>query len=47
MSMVFTAKAAYNKVPGTLRLTDTYVQWLEDGSPAPAVNVSNGELACS
>lgn len=42
---VCTAKASYKKLPGTLQLTDTHLQWTQDGKSAPSVRVPNAEAA--
>ncbi|KAK0225922.1 hypothetical protein IW262DRAFT_1267984 [Armillaria fumosa] len=42
---VCTAKASYKKLPGTLQLTDTHLQWTQDGKSAPSVRVPNTEAA--
>lgn len=47
---VCTAKTTYKKLPGTLELTDAYLQWTQDGKKTPAVRVPYAEassLFCS
>ncbi|EGO25262.1 hypothetical protein SERLADRAFT_465142 [Serpula lacrymans var. lacrymans S7.9] len=47
---VCTAKASYKKAPGTLELTDTHLQWSQDGKKVPSVRVPYHEatsLFCS
>ncbi|KAJ3840282.1 hypothetical protein F5878DRAFT_78291 [Lentinula raphanica] len=47
---VCTAKVIYKKIPGILELTDTHLQWTQQGQKAPAVRVQNTEassLFCS
>ncbi|KAJ8522454.1 hypothetical protein ONZ45_g965 [Pleurotus djamor] len=49
-TIVCTAKASYKKVPGLLELTDTHLQWTQDGKKTPLVNVPHAEansLFCS
>ncbi|KAF9222739.1 hypothetical protein BS17DRAFT_783312 [Gyrodon lividus] len=44
------AKASYKKLPGTLELTDTHLQWTQDGKKAPSVRVPHQDassLFCS
>ncbi|KAG7446276.1 uncharacterized protein BT62DRAFT_986844 [Guyanagaster necrorhizus] len=42
---VCTAKASYKKLPGTLQLTDTHLQWTQDGKSVPSVRVLNADAA--
>ncbi|KAH7911986.1 hypothetical protein BJ138DRAFT_1125597 [Hygrophoropsis aurantiaca] len=47
---VCTAKASYKKAPGVLELTDTHLQWTQDGKKAPSVRVAHADatsLFCS
>ncbi|KAL0956420.1 hypothetical protein HGRIS_002568 [Hohenbuehelia grisea] len=47
---VCTAKASYKKAPGLLELTDTHIQWTQDGKKAPVVRFTHSEassLFCS
>ncbi|KAH7929824.1 hypothetical protein BV22DRAFT_1056017 [Leucogyrophana mollusca] len=47
---VCTAKASYKKAPGLLELTDTHLQWTQDGKKAPSVRVAHADatsLFCS
>ncbi|KAJ4483237.1 hypothetical protein J3R30DRAFT_3285435 [Lentinula aciculospora] len=47
---VCTAKVIYKKIPGILELTDTYLQWTQNGQKAPSVRVPHTEassLFCS
>ncbi|EPQ57316.1 hypothetical protein GLOTRDRAFT_115299 [Gloeophyllum trabeum ATCC 11539] len=44
-STVCTAKASYKKAPGLLELTDTHLQWSQDGKKAPSIRVPYAELA--
>ncbi|KAH7888489.1 hypothetical protein F5I97DRAFT_705024 [Phlebopus sp. FC_14] len=49
-AIVCTAKASYKKLPGTLELTDTHLQWTQDGKKAPSVRVLHQDassLFCS
>ncbi|KAN0090726.1 hypothetical protein V8E55_004292 [Tylopilus felleus] len=49
-SIVCTAKASYKKLPGTLELTDSHLQWSQDGKKAPSVRVPHQDassLFCS
>ena len=41
-----TAKASYKKAPGLLELTETHLQWTQDGKKTPSVRVLNSEAAC-
>jgi transcription initiation factor TFIIH subunit 1 len=43
---VCTAKASYKKVSGQLELTDTHLQWTQDGKKTPSVRVPHAEAAC-
>ncbi|KAI6045967.1 hypothetical protein EDC04DRAFT_2864884 [Pisolithus marmoratus] len=38
-AIVCTAKASYKKQPGTLELSDTHLQWTQDGKKAPSVQI--------
>ncbi|EAU91033.1 hypothetical protein CC1G_03201 [Coprinopsis cinerea okayama7 len=42
---VCTAKASYKKLPGLLELTDTHLQWTQDGKKQPAIRVAHAEAA--
>ncbi|KAH9485121.1 General transcription and DNA repair factor IIH subunit tfb1 [Psilocybe cubensis] len=47
---VCTAKASCKKLPGLLELTDTHLQWTQDGKKAPSIRVAYAEassLFCS
>ncbi|KAF4598194.1 TFB1 family protein [Pleurotus pulmonarius] len=47
---ICTAKASYKKAPGLLELTNTHLQWTQDGKKTPAVRVAHAEafsLFCS
>lgn len=44
---VCTAKASYKKLSGTLELTDSCLQWTQDGKKAPSVRVPYAEAACN
>ncbi|TEB30367.1 hypothetical protein FA13DRAFT_1733682 [Coprinellus micaceus] len=49
-TLVCTAKASCKKLPGLLELTDTHLQWTQDGKRAPSIRVSFKEansLFCS
>ncbi|THH12104.1 hypothetical protein EW146_g7816 [Bondarzewia mesenterica] len=39
------AKASYKKIPGLLQLTDTHLQWTQDGKSAPSVRVPHADAA--
>lgn len=43
---VCTAKASYKKTPGSLELTDTHLQWTQDGKKAPSIRVAYSDAAC-
>src|ERR1700733_12154918 len=43
---VCTAKASYKKAPGLLELTDSHLQWTQDGKKAPSVRVLHSDAAC-
>src|SRR5258708_1501011 len=43
---VCTAKATCKKSPGLLELTDTHLQWTQDGKKAPSIRVSYAEASC-
>ena len=45
-SIVCTAKASYKKLPGTLELTDSHLQWTQDGKKAPSVRVPHQDASC-
>ena len=45
-SIVCTAKASYKKLPGTLELTDSHLQWTQDGKKAPLVRVPYQDASC-
>jgi transcription initiation factor TFIIH subunit 1 len=40
------AKASYKKASGSLELTDTHLQWTQDGKKAPSVRVAYSEATC-
>ncbi|KAF9529198.1 hypothetical protein CPB83DRAFT_852845 [Crepidotus variabilis] len=40
-----TAKASCKKLPGLLELTDTHLQWTQDGKKAPSVRIAHSEAA--
>ncbi|KJA20706.1 hypothetical protein HYPSUDRAFT_188287 [Hypholoma sublateritium FD-334 SS-4] len=42
---VCTAKASCKKLPGLLELTDTHLQWTQDGKKAPSIRVAYAEAA--
>ncbi|KAG1715755.1 hypothetical protein ID866_1423 [Astraeus odoratus] len=44
-AIVCTAKASYKKQPGTLELTDTHLQWTQDGKKAAAVRIPYQDAA--
>lgn len=44
-TLVCVAKASYKKAPGTLELTDTHLQWTQDGKKATPVRVAYSEAA--
>ncbi|RXW25036.1 hypothetical protein EST38_g827 [Candolleomyces aberdarensis] len=49
-AIVCTAKASCKKLPGTLELTDTHLQWTQEGKKAPSIRVAYAEansLFCS
>ncbi|KAI9572264.1 hypothetical protein HD554DRAFT_2320529 [Boletus coccyginus] len=49
-AIVCTAKASYKKLPGTLELTDGYLQWTQDDKKSPSVRVPHQDapsLFCS
>ncbi|KIK67231.1 hypothetical protein GYMLUDRAFT_1019663 [Collybiopsis luxurians FD-317 M1] len=49
-TIVCTAKVIYKKTPGVLELTDTHLQWTQNGQKAPSVRVPHAEassLFCS
>ncbi|KAJ7091198.1 hypothetical protein C8R44DRAFT_844319 [Mycena epipterygia] len=37
--------ASYKKLPGTLELNDTHLQWAQDGKTAPSVRVAHSQVA--
>ncbi|KAJ7268740.1 hypothetical protein B0H12DRAFT_1096404 [Mycena haematopus] len=41
---VLTARASYKKIPGSLELNDTHLQWAQDGK-GPSVRVAHSEVA--
>ncbi|KAJ6499050.1 hypothetical protein C8R45DRAFT_980909 [Mycena sanguinolenta] len=41
---VLTAKTSYKKIPGSLELNDTHLQWYQDGK-GPSVRVAHSEVA--
>jgi transcription initiation factor TFIIH subunit 1 len=43
---VCTAKASCKKLPGLLELTDTHLQWTQDGKKAPSIRVAYAEASC-
>ena len=43
---VCVAKASYKKASGSLELTDTHLQWTQDGKKAPSVRVAYSDAAC-
>lgn len=43
---ICTAKASYKKAPGLLELTNTHLQWTQDGKKTPAVRVAHAEAFC-
>lgn len=43
---VCTAKASCKKLSGLLELTDTHLQWTQDGKKAPSIRVAYAEAAC-
>ncbi|KII92831.1 hypothetical protein PLICRDRAFT_89359 [Plicaturopsis crispa FD-325 SS-3] len=45
MPSVCTAKASYKKLPGLLELTDSHLQWTQDGKRAPSVRVARSDAA--
>lgn len=45
-SVVCTAKASYKKLSGTLDLTDSHLQWTQDGKTAPSVRVPHQDASC-
>ncbi|KAF5325666.1 hypothetical protein D9611_000372 [Ephemerocybe angulata] len=49
-TIVCTAKASCKKLPGLLELTDTHLQWTQDGKKAPSIRIAYPEansLFCS
>ncbi|KAG5654394.1 hypothetical protein H0H81_003218 [Sphagnurus paluster] len=44
-TLVCTAKALYKKTPGELQLTDSHLQWTQDGKTAPSVRVPYSDAA--
>ncbi|GLB37585.1 putative TFIIH p62 subunit, N-terminal domain [Lyophyllum shimeji] len=42
---VCTARASYKKIAGSLELTDSHLQWTQDGKKAPSVRVPYSEAA--
>ncbi|PFH53830.1 hypothetical protein AMATHDRAFT_137016 [Amanita thiersii Skay4041] len=49
-TLLCTAKASYKKIPGLLELTDTHLQWTQDGKKASSIRVPYVEflsLFCS
>ncbi|KAF5393387.1 hypothetical protein D9757_000738 [Collybiopsis confluens] len=44
-TIVCTAKVVYKKTPGILELTDTLLQWTQNGQKAPSVRVPYAEAA--
>ncbi|KAF9469932.1 hypothetical protein BDZ94DRAFT_1243580 [Collybia nuda] len=42
---VCAAKASYKKTPGSLELTDTHLQWTQDGKKTPSVRVAYSDAA--
>ncbi|KIP08401.1 hypothetical protein PHLGIDRAFT_29570 [Phlebiopsis gigantea 11061_1 CR5-6] len=44
-SSTLTAKASYKKLPGTLELTSTHLQWTQDGKKAPSIRIPHVEAA--
>lgn len=45
-TLVCTAKASYKKTLGILELTDSHLQWTQDGKKAPSVRVAYSDAAC-
>lgn len=45
-TLVCTARASYKKMPGSLELTESHLQWTQDGKKAPSVRVPYSEAAC-
>jgi hypothetical protein len=43
---VCTAKASCKKLPGLLELTDTHLQWTQDGKKASSIRVAYAEASC-
>ncbi|KAF8070610.1 hypothetical protein FPV67DRAFT_1561376 [Lyophyllum atratum] len=43
-TLVCTARASYKKTAGSLELTDSHLQWTQDGRTAPSVRVPYSEL---
>jgi hypothetical protein len=43
---VCTAKASYKKAPGLLVLSDSHLEWTQDGKKAPSVRVPYSQAAC-
>lgn len=43
---VCSAKVSCKKLPGLLELTDTHLQWTQDGKKAPSIRVAYAEAAC-
>lgn len=41
-----TAKVSYKKTQGVLELTDTHLQWTQNGQKAPSVRVPHAETSC-
>lgn len=44
--MALSAKASYKKLSGVVQLTDTHLQWTQDGKGAPSVRVPHSQAAC-
>ncbi|TFY71942.1 hypothetical protein EVG20_g1057 [Dentipellis fragilis] len=44
-STLCSARASFKKLPGLLELTDTHLQWTQDGKKAPSVRVAHADAA--
>lgn len=43
---VCSAKAGYKKLNGLLELTDSHLQWTQDGKKVPSITLAYAEAAC-
>lgn len=45
-TIVCTAKVSCKKLPGLLELTDTHLQWTQEGGRTPSIRLPRTELSC-